>query len=88
MVNVKLSLTNPVSRQALYDRSRADGSFSFDQVPEGVYVLHIERGNAGREFSAANLLIRISMRSPREKLVLLRAETGCGGETVEFDDRP
>lgn len=88
MVNVKLSLTNPVSRQALYDRSRADGSFSFDQVPEGVYVLHIERGNVGREFSAANLLIRISMRSPREKLVLLRAETGCGGETVEFDDRP
>lgn len=88
IVHAKLNLVSPITGKSFHAESNSDGTFSFEQTPEGVYVLHVERGGAGREFSPADLLIRLSSSSDRKSLLLLNAATGCGGETVAFEDLP
>ena len=88
IVHAKLYLVNPITGGPFHAESNSDGTFSFEQTPEGVYVLHVECGGAGREFSPADLLIRLSSSSHRKSLLLLRAATGCGGETVEVESVP
>lgn len=86
VAGAKLALQDPVTSGVYNGVTDETGSFAFDQVPAGVYVLHIE-GGSGRTFEATDLLIRLSPTANRDRLELVRREPGggsCGGTYLEL----
>ncbi|MBV9144598.1 MAG: carboxypeptidase regulatory-like domain-containing protein, partial [Acidobacteria bacterium] len=75
---------------AYHSSSDAAGSFSFDDVPSGTYVLHIEGGSAGeRGYDATDLLLKVSPKAPRQSLLLTRRDGGtCGGTELDLVEPP
>ena len=78
IVGAVLRLQNPVSGDAFDTVSGAGGSFTFDRVPNGTYVLHIEPGGGDHEFDPADLLVELSPSASKSKLMLLRTEATAG----------
>lgn len=87
IVGAQVDLRNPVTGEVFQTRSNQGGAFRFDHVPKGTYVLHVERGNTGRAFDPADLLLAVNPRATREQFVLIRTEPGggsCGGTSLEL----
>jgi hypothetical protein len=65
-----------------------DGTFSIDQVPDGIYVIHVEGGiSASGKYASTDQLIRLSHTSTADRLLLRRTEAAggsCGGWGLEF----
>ena len=84
----RLKLQNPVSGTSYGTTSDDHGSFEFDPVPNGTYVLHVEGGKAGiREYDSADLLVELSPAARWNFLLLTRRDPGagsCGGTSVEL----
>lgn len=86
IAGAKLTLQNPVTNEIHSALSDQNGSFAFDQIPAGVYVLHID-GGSGSPYEATDLLIRLSPNANRDRLELVRREVGagsCGGTSLEL----
>jgi hypothetical protein len=85
-----LRLQDPTSRAVYNAMSDRDGGFSFDAVPNGTYVLHIEGGAAGgRAYDPTDSLIRLSSSADRDWLFFKRREAGggsCGGTELELQN--
>ena len=86
-----IRLQDPLTGKVIDTVSNGDGSFKFDSVPEGIYVLHIDSGIApgGRDFDSADLQIRLSREATRESLLLKHREAGagsCGGTDLELEN--
>ena len=73
-----LTLHDPISGAVFAAKSGEDGSFGFDVAANRAYVLHVEGGNFGRPYDAANLLLRIDPAAARTELLLTRQEGGGG----------
>jgi hypothetical protein len=87
VVGAKLTLQNPVTSETYNAISDQDGSFSFEQAPVAVYVLHIEGGGSGRTYDPTDLQIRLSPTANRDRLELIRRDTSggsCGGTHLEL----
>ena len=87
ITEAKLKLENPITRQIYSAVSNQNGTFAFDGVPAGVYVLHIEGGGSGRDYDATDLLIRLSPTASKDAVDLIRREAGggsCGGTSLEL----
>jgi hypothetical protein len=85
----RLKLQNPLTGAVFSTVSDQNGAFAIDRVPPGVYVLHIEGGKSGRDYDATDLLINLSPRATKDKLVLTRREAGggsCGGTSLELSN--
>lgn len=91
IVGAKLKLQNATTG-AVYNTSlNADGTFGFEGVPPGTYVLHVDAGRVGpdREYDASDLLIALAPSAKRDALLLRRQEPGggsCGGTSLELQD--
>jgi hypothetical protein len=86
IAGAELALQNPVTSEIYNALSDQSGSFAFDQIAAGVYVLHID-GGSGRLYDATDLLIRLSPNANRNGLELVRREPGggsCGGTSLEL----
>jgi hypothetical protein len=83
-----LKLQDPFSQRAYYATTDENGAFTFDRVPHGRYVLHVEGGNAGsRKYDSTDQLIYISSDAQRDKIILKRTEAGggdCGGTVLDL----
>lgn len=85
VANVEIVLRDPVTGETSTTKSDPDGTFAFDHLSRGTYVLHIQTGNTGRGFEPTDLLVRLSPKADRNTLVLLRTEPSggsCGGTTL------
>ena len=70
-----------------------DGDFSFDAIPNGTYVLHVEGGTtpADRNYEAIDQLINLSNTARPSALVVEWREAGggsCGGASLRLRDAP
>jgi hypothetical protein len=93
IAEARLELRRPVIGTVYTTVSDANGHFTFDRVPDGTYVLHIDAGTApgNRAFDATDLLVRFSDAAKRSTLLLSRREPGggsCGGTSLEIEDSP
>lgn len=88
VVGASLKLQNPTSGAVYTTISDSQGDFSFETIPAGTYVLHIEGGSAGdRPYDATNQLIELNPQATRTRLLLKRRAGGsCGGTSLELRD--
>jgi len=81
-------LHNALTGTVFNTLSDAGGVFSFESIPDGIYVLHVQGGRAGaREYDSADILIRRSDRAAFNSVVLTRRDAGggsCGGTSMEL----
>jgi WD40 repeat protein len=85
--SANLRLQNPVTGRVLETTSDRDGSFSFDAIPNGTYVLHVDGGKSVRDYDATDVLIKVSPNATRDSLLLTRSDPGggsCGGMSLEL----
>jgi carboxypeptidase family protein len=86
-----LKLQNPFTGQVFRTTSNHDGDFSFDAIPSGRYVLHVEGGTtrAGGNYESTDQLINISETARPSSLALEWRESGggsCGGASLQLRD--
>ena len=91
IVAAKLTLQNATTRAVYYTTSDANGSFAFDGIPNGTYVLHIDAGKVepDRDYEASDHSVRLGSAAKRNSLLLRRREAGggsCGGTSLELED--
>jgi len=89
----KLILQDPVTGTVYSALSDHEGGFSFDPIPNGTYVLHVDGGTtpAGRNYESTDQLISLSGRARPSTLVLEWREAGggsCGGASLQLRDAP
>jgi hypothetical protein len=87
ITEARLNLQNPITRHVDSTISNQNGTFAFDEVPAGTYVLHIEGGGSGRNYDATDLLIRLSPTASSDSVDLIRRDAGggsCGGTSLEL----
>ena len=87
IVGAQVDLRNPITSEDFSTRSNQEGAFRFDHIPQGTYVLHVERGNIGRIFDPTDLLLEVNPKATRDQLVLIRTEPSggsCGGTSLEL----
>lgn len=78
VVGARFKLQSPTG--ATYTTlSDGGGSFAFDSIPDGKYVLHVEGGRTPtREYDSADLLINLSPHAKWNTLLLTRRDPGAG----------
>lgn len=84
--NAILILRSPINGSVYKTLSGQDGQFSFAEVPDGDYVLHIERGATpdGDAFGPDDLVLRLAASAKSQSLVLTPDVGGgsCGGWSI------
>jgi hypothetical protein len=92
ITGASLTLRNPLDGTAYRTSSDGTGSFAFDDVTSGIYVLHIEGGKAGeRGYDSTDQLLNVSPEAHRDTLLLTRRDAGggsCGGTSLELSEAP
>ena len=85
-----LKLQSPDRAYVYTTTSDHNGTFAFEGIPNGIYVLHIEGGNAnGRGYDATDQMIELAPRAAPNMLLLTRRDAGagsCGGTSLELQD--
>ena len=83
-----LKLQDPITHATYIATSDDQGKFSFEAVPNGTYVLHIEGGVAGdRNYDATDQIISLDSNGSHSRLVFERRDAGggsCGGTSLEL----
>ena len=88
VANAKFRLQDPLSGAVYTAVSGAGGEFSFGQVRDGVYVLHLEGASlpSGRSYEAADMLFRVTKSAKSRTLLLVHRDAdygSCGGTGLE-----
>ena len=88
IVGAGLKLQDPLSRASYVAQSDQNGHFSFEGLPNGVYVLHIEGGAAGdRTYDPTDVVVRLNADTAPSSLLFKRREDqagSCGGTELEL----
>ena len=93
IVHAKMKLQNPITAAVYSTESDAEGHFTFDHVPPGTYVLHVEGGTVtdGRDYESTDVLVALSDKAKWGTLLLSRRDGGggsCGGTYLELRNDP
>ena len=91
IAGAKLTLHNAATGDVYHTTSDTNGSFTFDGIPNGTYVFHIEAGKveSNREYEASDHLIALGSSAKHDSLLFKRREAGggsCGGTGLELQD--
>ncbi len=87
ITGTRLILQNPITGRVFETTSDQGGSFAFDGIPNGTYVLRAEGGRSDREYDSADFLIRVGPKATRDTLLITRSDPGggsCGGTSLEL----
>jgi hypothetical protein len=89
--NAKMKLQNATTGAVYNASSEANGTFAFDGVPTGTYVLHINAGavSPDRGYDASDVLIALVSSAKQDSLLLRYQEPGggsCGGTSLELQE--
>jgi len=87
IVAAKLTLQNATTRAVYHSTSDANGTFAFDGIPNGTFVLHIDAGKIepDHDYEASDHLINLGSTAKRDSLLLKRKEASggsCGGTSL------
>jgi hypothetical protein len=83
LVGAGLKLHDPVSHAVYATTSDEDGHFSFEALPDGTYVLHIEGGSADEfTYDPEDLVIKLANGAKRSELLFKGGPSGCGGNEL------
>lgn len=83
LATATLTLHDPISHAAYTTTSDKDGDLSFEGLPNGTYVLHIEGGSAGGfTYEPSNEIIEIANTAKRSELLFKGGPSGCGGNEL------
>jgi len=93
IAQARLRLQNPLTGAISKTLSDDEGHFSFDGIPNGTYVLHIDGGTAsgGSEYAASDHVIKVSDTAKQGTLLLEHRDAGggsCGGTGLKLQDQP
>jgi hypothetical protein len=78
-----VTLRDPVSHAVYVTASVEDGHFSFEGLPNGTYVLHIEGGSAGEfTYDPANSVVELTNTPKGGELLFKGGPSGCGGNEL------
>jgi hypothetical protein len=78
-----LTLRDPISHAVYITTSDQDGHFSFEGLPNGAYVLHIEGGTAGEfTYDPADSVVELTNMAKRGELLFKGGPSGCGGNEL------
>src|SRR5579863_1290962 len=81
-----LTLRDPLTYALYSTTSDRDGHFSFEGLPNGTYVLHVEGGNAGdHTYDPTDSVVELSSSAKRNELLFKGGPGGCGGNGLELD---
>jgi hypothetical protein len=91
IADAKLTLQNATTRAVYHTTSDAHGTFAFDGIPNGTYVLHIDAGRVqpDRDYKASDHLISLGSTAKGGSLLLKRQEASagsCGGTSFELHE--
>src|SRR5579859_40764 len=88
IIGASLKVQDPITGAAYVARSDQNGKFSFEALPNGTYVIHIEGGMASdRGYDATDKVISIDASATRNWLEFKRRDGGagsCGGTELEL----
>lgn len=88
VVDANVRVQDPLTHAVYTTNSDQDGQFSFDGLPNGTYVLHIEGGAAGdRAYDATDEVITLDSGAARNWLAFRRADAdggSCGGTELDL----
>jgi hypothetical protein len=91
IVGASLRLQDPMTHAVYLTSSDQDGRFSFEALPSGTYVLHIEGGAVGDvAYDGTDQLVNLGAGANRNWLVFKRRDAGggsCGGTELELQTR-
>jgi hypothetical protein len=83
LATVDLTLHDPISHAAYMTTSDKDGQFSFEGLPNGTYVLHIQGGKAGEfTYDPTESVIKLAGSAKRSELLFKGGPSGCGGNEL------
>jgi hypothetical protein len=92
IAEAKLEIRQPISGTCYDSVSGENGYFTFEEIPDGIYVLHIEVGpSASAEPYSTDVLIQLGQTARAGPLLLVRRDAGagsCGGISLEIESRP
>lgn len=92
VVGARFKLQSPTTAAKYTTSSDENGSFAFDSIPPGKYVLHVEGGKTPtREYDSADLLIYLTQDTKWNTLLLKRTDPGagtCGGTSLDLKTSP
>jgi hypothetical protein len=87
VVGARFKLQSPTTGATYSTLSNEGGSFAFDSIPRGKYVLHVEGGRTPtREYDSADLLIDLIPHTQGNTILLTRRDSGagsCGGTSLD-----
>jgi hypothetical protein len=90
IVGASLKLQDPLTSAVYLTSSDQDGKFSFEALPNGTYVLHIEGGAAGDEaYDGTDEVVSVRTAATRNWLLFKRRDPGggsCGGTELELQN--
>jgi hypothetical protein len=88
-IGVALSLENAFSNVSYRTVSDSTGTFIFEEVPSGIYVLTIAGGKTSMigEAQETSVLIDVSNSAHQENLPLQLNDSGCGGASYQLASR-
>jgi hypothetical protein len=92
VASAELRLQDPITHAVYTTRSDQQGKFSFEALPSGTYVLHIEGGSAGeRAYDATDETIKLASSANFDWLLFKTSEAAggsCGGTELELQKQP
>ncbi|MEQ1887394.1 MAG: hypothetical protein ABL967_20190 [Bryobacteraceae bacterium] len=87
ITGAKLILDHARNGSRYETHSGDDGSFDFQDVTPGTYVLHVGGGRSTRDYDATDTLLRVSSKAKKNSILLKRRDPGsgsCGGTYLEL----
>jgi hypothetical protein len=83
LATADLTLHDPVSHAVYVTASDKDGRFSFEGLPNGTYVLHIQGGSAEEfTYDPADSVVELAASAKRSELLFKGGPSGCGGNEL------
>lgn len=81
-----LTVRDPLTNALYLTTSDKDGYFSFEGLPDGTYVLHIDASNADdHTFDSTDSVVQLDTSAKRSKLLFKRGPSGCGATVLALD---
>lgn len=81
-----LTLRDPFTHAVYSTTSDQDGHFSFEGLPNGIYVLHLEGSSPdGHTYDPSDLEIELTSGAKRGELLFKGGPSGCGGNGIALD---
>lgn len=84
-----LTLRGPDSKGPYTTVTKNDGSFSFEGVPDGVYVLHLDAGQSttGKSYGREDYLLSIAAKAEPDTLTWILNAGMCGGSDMKMSSK-